>query len=212
MRYLTSNLYFASIVIIGVGMLLWYFLNESPKKEKQSILSVFTDLIFYFLLTLLGLNLLFHFSEVISFPYRILHFSSNIVSIATLLILLYSLYKYGSGLWKDWDKLNSTVQLFLFIGLMNHLYLYFNYRNLQSVLFISYFLVLLLLTSLKKVQKRVDPLLFLIFAGIVHLLLVGNDPVIYFNFAFYPIPLAVMLIALVAGLYYQRRKTQSKLN
>ncbi|HLR91624.1 MAG TPA: hypothetical protein VK048_01020 [Atopostipes sp.] len=112
MRYLTSNLYFASILIIGLGMLLWYFLNESPKKEKQSILSVFIDLIFYFILTLLGLNFLFHFSEVISFPYRILHFSSNVITIATLLILLYSLYKYGTALWEDWNRLNSTVQLF----------------------------------------------------------------------------------------------------
>lgn len=212
MRYLTSNLFFASFVILGIGMLIWYASNESPKEEKKSILSIFTDMIFYFVATTFGLNLIFHLSEIIAFPYRILIFSSTILSAATMLITLYSVWKYGEKLWQKPKKAVSTVQLLLLIGLVNHVYIYLLYRNGQSILFILYFIGLLLFISSEQILKKIDSLLLLTLAGVVHLLLMGNQPIIYFNFTFYTLPLAILLVTLIGTLYIQRRRYQSKQN
>lgn len=210
MRYLTSNLFFSSFLIVGVGALVWYLLNESSKKERQSILSVFTDFIFNFVLTLFALNVVLHFKAIIEFPYRVLMFSSSVVFIASLLLTIYSTLKYGEKMWMKPTKSKSIAQLFLFIGLTNHLYLYVLYGNLQTILFIAYFILLLFLISFTPVFKRVDPLLFILFSMGIHLLLMKNQPIVYLNFTFYTIPLLILTLTLVLILYYQRRKLQSK--
>src|SRR5699024_2246381 len=124
MRYLTSNLFFSSFLIVGVGALIWYLLNESSKKERQSILSVFTDFIFNFVLTLFALNVVLHFKAIIEFPYRVLMFSSSVVFIASLLLTIYSTLKYGEKMWMKPNKSNSIALLFLSIILTKHLYIY----------------------------------------------------------------------------------------
>lgn len=210
MRYLTSNLFFSSFLIVSVGALIWYLLNESSKKERQSILSVFTDFIFNFVLTLFALNVVLHFKAIIEFPYRVLMFSSSVVFIASLLLTIYSTLKYGEKMWMKPTKSKSIAQLFLFIGLTNHLYLYVLYGNLQTILFIAYFILLLFLISFTPVFKRVDPLLFILFSMGIHLLLMKNQPIVYLNFTFYTIPLLILTLTLVLILYYQRRKLQSK--
>lgn len=210
MRYLTSNLFFSSFLIVGVGALIWYLLNESSKKERQSILSVFTDFIFNFVLTLFALNVVLHFKAIIEFPYRVLMFSSSVVFIASLLLTIYSTLKYGEKMWMKPTKSKSIAQLFLFIGLTNHLYLYVLYGNLQTIFFIAYFILLLFLISFTPVFKRVDPLLFILFSMGIHLLLMKNQPIVYLNFTFYTIPLLILTLTLVLILYYQRRKLQSK--
>lgn len=210
MRYLTSNLFFSSFLIVGVGALVWYLLNESSKKERQSILSVFTDFVFNFVLTLFALNVVLHFKAIIEFPYRVLMFSSSVVFIASLLLTIYSTLKYGEKMWMKPTKSKSIAQLFLFIGLTNHLYLYVLYGNLQTILFIAYFILLLFLISFTPVFKRVDPLLFILFSMGIHLLLMKNQPIVYLNFTFYTIPLLILTLTLVLILYYQRRKLQSK--
>ena len=210
MRYLTSNLFFSSFLIVGMGALIWYFLNESSKKERQSILSVFTDFIFNFVLTLFALNVVLHFKAIIEFPYRALMFSSSVVFIAALLLTIYSTLKYGEKMWVKPTKSKNVAQLFLFIGLTNHLYLYVLYGNLQTILFIAYFILLLFLISFTPVFKRVDPLLFILCSMGIHLLLMKNQPIVYLNFTFYTIPLLILTLTLVLILYYQRRKLQSK--
>lgn len=210
MRYLTSNLFFSSFLIVGVGALVWYLLNESSKKERQSILSVFTDFVFNFVLTLFALNVVLHFKAIIEFPYRVLMFSSSVVFIAALLLTIYSTLKYGKKMLMKPTKSKSIAQLFLFIGLTNHLYLYVLYGNLQTILFIAYFILLLFLISFTPVFKRVDPLLFILFSMGIHLLLMKNQLIVYLNFTFYTIPLLILTLTLVLILYYQRRKLQSK--
>ena len=210
MRYLTSNLFFSSYLIVGVGALVWYLLNESSKKERQSILSVFTDFVFNFVLTLFALNVVLHFKAIIEFPYRVLMFSSSVVFIAALLLTIYSTLKYGKKMLMKPTKSKSIAQLFLFIGLTNHLYLYVLYGNLQTILFIAYFILLLFLISFTPVFKRVDPLLFILFSMGIHLLLMKNQLIVYLNFTFYTIPLLILTLTLVLILYYQRRKLQSK--
>lgn len=210
MRYLTSNLFFSSFLIVGVGALIWYLLNESSKKERQSILSVFTDFVFNFVLTLFALNVVLHFKAIIEFPYRVLMFSSSVVFIAALLLTIYSTLKYGKKMLMKPTKSKSIAQLFLFIGLTNHLYLYVLYGNLQTILFIAYFILLLFLISFTPVFKRVDPLLFILFSMGIHLLLMKNQLIVYLNFTFYTIPLLILTLTLVLILYYQRRKLQSK--
>src|SRR5690625_2521185 len=212
MRYLTSNLFFTAIVIMGIGTLIWYLFTDSPKTERHSILSVVTDLIFYFILTLLGVNVVFHLNEIIETPYRILLFSSNVVSIATLIVAIYSALSYGNKLWENPKKAVSAEQLFLFIGLVNHIYYYLLYRNFQSILFIGFFILLLFLTSSDSILKKIDPLLLISISSAIHFLLMNNQPVIYFNFTFYAVPLLIILFVFVCLLYVLRRKQQSKQN
>ena len=211
-RYVTSNLIFSSFIILGVAILTWYGLTEISKEEKRVILSIFTDFIFNFILTLFGLNLIIHFKEVIHFPYRILIFSSNVIFLATFLLVIYEAFKYGKRMWEKPAKTKSTIELFLFIGLMNHIYLYFLYGKLQTILFILYFLLQLFLISFTPIFKKVDPLLFGLLSMGVHLLLMRNRPVIYLNFTFYTLPLFILTLTLVLILYFQRRKLQSKQN
>lgn len=212
MRYLTSNLFFNAFVIVGLGTLIWYIFTERPKVEKQSILSVFTDLIFNFVLTLFGVNALFNLNEIIETPYRILIFSSDVVSLATLITAAYGAYKYGEKLWQNSQKAISVAQLFLFLGLVNHVYFYLLYRNFQTILFIAFFIVVLFFVSFTKIFEKIDSLLFILLSTGVHLLLMRNQPIIYFNFTFYTIPLLIIMLVLVGLLFYQRRKLQLKQN
>ena len=71
MRYLTSNLYFAGLMILGISMLFWYVLNDTPKSNKKSILSTFMDVAINFIGIAFVINLTLHVQEVINFPYRI---------------------------------------------------------------------------------------------------------------------------------------------
>lgn len=210
MRYLMSNLFFSSFAITGIGTFIWYLLNENSKKERQAILIVFTDFIFNFVVILFALNVVFHLKEIIEFPYRVLMFSSRVVFLATLLLTIYSALKYGEKMWIKPAKSKSVTQLFLFIGLTNHIYLYALYGNLQTIFLIAYFILLLFLISFTSVLKKVDPLLFILLSMGLHLLLIKNQPVVYLNFTFYTIPLLILTLTLVLILYYQRRNFQSK--
>lgn len=209
MRYLTSNMFFNAFVIVGLGTLIWYGFSENSKEEKQSILSVFTDVIFNFVLTLFGANAIFNLNAIMETPYQILIFSSTVVSIATLGITAYNALKYGEKLWRKPPKAISVAQLFLLLGLINHVYFYLLYRNFQTILFIGFFIVLLFLVSFTSLSKKIDPLLFILLSTIIHLVLMRNQPIIYFNFTFYTIPLFIIVLVLVAILYVQRRKLQS---
>lgn len=212
MRFLTSNLFFAAFVILGVGMLLWLVFNDSSKQTKNTILSRFMDLVLIFVGLLFAMNILFHFLEIINDPYRILLFSSDVVALSTLVITIYSTLKYGKKLLKNQEKALGVGQLLILLGLVNHLYLYIIYRDLRSLLFIVFFIGLLGLTTVKHKLPKMDGLVFIALIAMSHLLLMGQQSIVYFNFTFYRMPLLIISITLIGILFVQRRSSLSKLN
>lgn len=212
MRYITSNLYFAAFMILAVGRLLWFVFNDQPKKEKNAILSRFTDLILLFVGLLFGVNMLFHFQEIINFPYRVLLFSSRVIGIATFALTIYSTMKFGRKLLNNPMKALAVSQLLILLGLVNHLYLYVLYRNLRPLLFIAFFIGLLLFTTDQHKSPKVDGLLSIGIVAISHFMLMGNKPIVYFNFTFYPLPLLIISLTLIGILFTQRRNHPSKRN
>lgn len=212
MRYLLSNLYFMTFVILGVGMFLWSVFNDSSKQVKKSILSHFTDLVLVFIGFLLGINFIFHVHEIIAFPYRILLFSADVIALATLALTIFSIFKYGEKLLLNREKALGVSQLFIILGIVNHLYLYLNYRNIQPLIFLAFHIVLLYLTTIMDRLPKIDSLLLVGLIATSHLLLMGDNPIIYFNFTFYRMSLAILSIVFIGMLYGQRRKIQSKLN
>lgn len=210
MGNLTQNLFFHAILLLIVGCVLWFFYKDQPKKTKLSILNHFTDLLFYFVAAVFGTNLVLNFREILAVPYRALIFSSNVVAIATFLITVYAGITYGERFWTQGNQAKSTTQLFLFIGLVNHVYLYFIYSSRQSVLFIAFFIVLLVLTSSPNLWYKIDPLLLLLGAGLTHYIFMGEGAMLYLNFAVYRFQFLIHVLTLALILYLQRRKQPSK--
>lgn len=212
MRNITSNLYFASFITLAVGIAIWYLQTEIKKENKQIILSIFTDILLQFAFSALGINALLNIQRVIQVPYSVLIFSSDIIFLAALVVVGYNSYKYGKKLWENPKKARSVTELLLLIGLMNHVYLYFLHSAKQSVIFITFYLVLLSLVTFTKITQKIDPLIVLGLGSIVHIILMRGQPIIYFNFAFNPIPLAILGIILIGTLFYYRRTLPSKVN
>lgn len=212
MRYLTSNLYFAGLMILGISMLFWYVLNDTPKSNKKSILSTFMDVAINFIGIAFVINLTLHVQEVINFPYRILIFSSNEIALATFAITIYSTIKYGKKLLNNPQKSWSVGQLFILLGFVNHVYLYIQYRNLRPLIFIAFFMALLVMSTVKSLRNRINGLLMIVISGVVHFILMGKQPIVYFNFTFYRLPLALIVATFVTMLFIQRRNNQSTLN
>ena len=212
MRYLTSNLYFAAFAILGISMLLWYVLNDSPKTDKKAILSTFTDVTINFVGTVFAINLILNIREVINFPYRILLFSSNVIAMATFAITIYSTIKYGQKLFANPQRAWGVGQLVVLLGFVNHVYLYIRYRNLQSIIFITFFIALLMITTNKPLRTKMDGLLTFFISAVVHLILMGQQPIVYVNFTFYRLPLALIAVTFITLLIHQRRRHQSTLN
>lgn len=210
MRNITQNLFFHAILILLVGSIAWYFYTDQSKKTKLSILNHFTDLIYYFVWALFGINVIFNLREIIAVPYRAIIFSSDAVAIATFIVTVYAGITYGDRFWARPTQAKSAVQLFLFIGLVNHIYLYFIYSNVRSIFFIGYFILLLGLTSSTRFMRTIDPSFVLLGAGFTHFLLMGAGVVLYLNFAFYPLPFLIIFMTSIVILFLQRRKRLSK--
>ncbi|MCC5894362.1 MAG: hypothetical protein JJU16_02790 [Alkalibacterium sp.] len=212
MNTITANPMFSSIVVLIVGVIVWFGLSDGEMREKKAILSIFMDVVFYFVLFLFGFNAILNLSEIIEVPYRVLLFSSPIVWLATLSIVVYGGIKYGRPLWENPSKAKSVSVLLTLIGLSNHLYLYFLYSSTYALRFIGLYLILLLLLSFTSIVEKVNPVFVLLGTGIVHALLMGGHSTIYFNFAFNAIPLLTLFLVLSAVLMFQRRKSLSQQN
>ena len=158
------------------------------------------------------INLTLHVQEVINFPYRILIFSSIEIALATFTITIYSTIKYGKKLLKNPQKSWSVGQLFILLGFVNHVYLYIQYRNLRPLIFIAFFMALLVMSTVKSLRNRINGLLMIVISAVVHFILMGKQPIVYFNFTFYRLPLALIVATFVTMLFIQRRNNQSTLN
>ncbi|GAB2486647.1 hypothetical protein GCM10008929_09260 [Alkalibacterium psychrotolerans] len=210
MNTIIANPMFSSIVVLIVGSLVWLGLADGGMKEKKALLSIFMDMVFYFVILLFAFNAVLNLSEIIQVPYRVLLFSSNIVWLATASVGMYGVIKYGKQLWEKPDQTKSVSVLFLIIGLVNHLYVYFLYSSPYSLRFIGLFAVTLILISFTRIHTKVNPLLTFLAFGLLHALLMGSRAIIYFNFTFNALPLIALFIILSGGLFYQRRTSLSQ--
>lgn len=210
MNTIIANPMFSSIMILIVGSLVWLGLADGEMKEKKAILSIFMDIVFYFVILLFGFNAVLNISEIIEVPYRVLLFSSNVVWLATASVGVYGTIKYGRKLWEKPSQTKSVSVLFLVVGLVNHLYIYFLYSSSYSLRFVGLFAVMLLLISFTRTFKKVNPLLVFLAFGLLHALLMGSRAIIYFNFTFNALPLAALFIIISGGLFYQRRTSVSQ--
>ncbi|WP_423190245.1 hypothetical protein ACO1PF_05085 [Alkalibacterium sp. f15] len=211
MENIIANPMFTAIVTLMIGVGVWFGLSDESTGVKKSVASIFMDNVFYFVMALFGINALLNFNEIIQVPYRILLFSSNVVWIATLGVLIYGSYLYGEKLWTDKTKAKSVAKLVTTIGLVNHAYMYYRYTSVNALLFILLFISLLVSLTFTPLTRKVSPLLVLLGFGALHLLIMGTRSVIYFNFAFSPLAI-LSLFLMFSGLLlgYKRRVLPSK--
>ena len=213
MENILSNPMFSAIVTLMMGVGIWFGLTDEPNAVKKKVVSVFMDTVFYFVAALFGINLLLNFNEIIQVPYRILLFSSNVVWLATLGVLVYASYLYGEKLWKQKTEALSLGKLAVTIGLVNHAYTYYRYGSARTLLFLLLFAGMLALLTFTPLTRRVSPLLILPAFGALHLLVMGTRSAIYFNFAFSPAAVLSLFLVFSGLLWgYKRRKLPSKQN
>ncbi|MFO8069531.1 MAG: hypothetical protein R6U02_06110 [Alkalibacterium sp.] len=213
MENIIANPMFTAIVTLIIGVGIWFGLSDESTGVKKSVVSIFMDHVFYFVMALFGINALFNFNEIIQVPYRILLFSSNVVWIATLGVLIYGSYQYGEKLWADKTKAKSVAKLATTIGLVNHVYMYYRYTSVNTLLLILLFVSLLALLTFTPLTRKVSPLLILVGFGALHLLIMGTRSVIYFNFAFSPLAILSLFLVFSGLLWgYKRRLLPSKQN
>ncbi|OJF91850.1 hypothetical protein [Alkalibacterium sp. 20] len=213
MENIVANPMFIAIVTLMIGVSVWFGLSDESTEVKKSVASVFMDNVFYFVMALFGINALLNFNEIIQVPYRILLFSSNVVWIATLGVLIYGSYLYGEKFWTDKTKAKSVAKLVTTIGLVNHAYMYYRYTSVNALLFIILFVGLLALLTFTPLTRKVSPFLVLVGFGVVHLLIMGTRSVIYFNFVFSPLAILSLFLVFSGLLWgYKRRMLPSKQN
>lgn len=213
MENIISNPMFSAIMSLLIGVGVWYGLTDESANVKKSVVSVFMDSVFYFVVALFGINAVLNISEIIEVPYRILLFSSNVVWIASLGLLLYGSYLYGEKLWKNKEKAKSAAKLVTTVGLVNHAYMYYRYTSVNALLLILLFVTLLALLTFTTLTQKVSPIVLVLGFGALHLLITGTRSVIYFNFVL--TPLAILSLFLVfSGLLWghKRRILPSKQN
>ena len=210
MSTLTANPMFSPLVTLILGIGLWFGLTDSSLDEKKKILSVFIDSILYFVILLFGINILIHFSEIMEVPYRVLLFSSSVVWLATIGLGVYEGVKYGTSLWNQPEKTKSAALLLSSIGLVNHLYVYFLYSSTYTLRFVGLFALTLLLLSFKPIRHEKRALVCLLLFGLMHVILMGDRTIIYFNFAFSPVQLLTVFLVTTGLIMYQRRKRLSQ--
>lgn len=210
---IVSNPMFSAIVTVFAGIALWFGLSDEAVKVKKSVASVFMDVVFYFVMTLFGINALLNISEIIEVPYRILLFSSNVVWITSLLVLVYGSYLYGRKLWSCKTKALSAAKLVTTIGLVNHAYTYYRYSSANALMLVILFVSVLAMMTFTSFTKKVSPVLIVSAVGLIHLLIMWTRPVIYFNFALSPAAvLSLFTVFSILLLGYERGRLPSKQN
>lgn len=209
-----------NIPLFQIGLLflastaIWYFITDQESPFKKKILNFASDGLYYFLITSFLLNLIFNFKEVISEPYRAILIASDSFYLALLLVSFYLFFREKKKAVDFTEKrqiyLDQTVNYFLFLGLANHLFYYFKYSNLKSILFIlTYFLLYLLKDKIKYPERNE---LSLILLGLIHYLVSFflGKVVIYYHIVFYPYQIVSLLFVLAALIYFFRRGLPSK--
>ena len=214
MPNIVSNPLFQVIVLFIGTTGIWFIATDEPTEIKKMVLSYVSDILYYFILTSFGLNLLINFREIISEPYRILLFSSEIYWIAFIAVMLYLTIQANKKR-LSWNKLHDqlldqTLNYFYLLGLFNHLFYYYKYRSINSVIFILvYFLFYLIKDRIKHPSKNEIALLVI---ALLHAIIMYSFSkiIIYYQIVFYPYQIISLLIIASGLLYYIRRDFSSK--
>lgn len=213
MENIISNPMFSAIVTLFAGIAIWFGLSDEAVRVKKSVVSVFMDTVFYFVMVLFGINAVLNIREIMEVPYRILLFSSTVVWVTTLIVLVYGSYLYGEKLWSAKTKALSAAKLVTTIGLVNHAYMYYRYASANALLLIILFVSVLALLTFTPLTRKVSPVLVVSVVGLLHVLIMGTRSVIYFNFALSPWAV-LSVFAVFSGLIwgYERGSLPSKQN
>ena len=215
MTKIVSNPLF-QVIILFIGTTgIWFIVTDETYEIKKKILAFFSDVLYYFILTSFGLNLLTNFREIISEPYRILLVSSEIYWIALIAVMFYLTFqanKKSIPINKKMQEklLDQTLNYFFLLGLFNHLFYYYKYRSITSVIFILvYFLFYLFKDRIKHPSKNELALLVMAFLHAI-VMYSFSKIIIYYQIVFYPYQITSLLIIASVLLYYIRRDFSSK--
>lgn len=211
---------FFSIPLFQVGILfflsigIWFLITDERSSLKKKIFNFSTDALYYFLLTAFGLNIFFNFTDIIQEPYQAILFSNKSSWLALLLISSYLFYrerkKRSLSNTKKQKYIDHTINLFLILGLANHLFYYYKYQNLNSVIFILIYFILYLLKDQIKSPKRNEWTLIIL--AILHAVMMYffSSTIIYYHIVFYPYQIISLLLIMSIFVLYFRRDSQSK--
>lgn len=214
MPNIVSNPLFQVIVLFIVTTGIWFVATDETTKVKKKVLSFASDVLYYFILTTFGLNLLFNIREIINEPYRLLLFSSEIYWMALIAVMLYLTFQankknlVGNNIHEQ--LVNHTLNYFFLLGLFNHLFYYYKFRSINSVIFILvYFLFYLFKDRINYSMKNEFALLAL---ALVHAIVMFtfSKITIYYQIVFYLYQMVSLFIIASALLYSIRRDLSSK--
>lgn len=211
---IVSNPLFQVIILFIFASGSWFLATDETSKVKKKVLTFITDGLYYFILITFGLNILVNYKEVVREPYRILLFSSQISWIALVFVMLYLTYreyKKRTLISMQEDKLIShTIDYFLLLGLFNHLFYYYKYKNIHSVIFILVYFLFYLLRGRIKIHRMNEWTLILlaVLHGIV--MFIFGKIILYYQIVFYPYQIISLFIIASLFLYYFRRNVSSK--
>lgn len=211
MEKLYQNPFFQVIILFIVSSIAWYFLTDLDKKRRQNVLSLVSDVLYYFVLSTLVLNFLSNPKEILSNPYQIILFSSRTAWLALLFVLLFFFYKYHQRLKSNQVLVEYSLQYFLFLGITNHFFYYFKYQNFRTVLSLVFFFIIYLIhMKVDSHSKNEWTLIALaVFHGIV--LTFYSKVIIYYQLVFYRYQIISLLLLLTSLLYIFRSEKLSKL-
>lgn len=210
MEKIYQNPFFQVIVLFIISSIVWYFLVDEDKNIRKKVLSIVSDGIYYFLLATLGLNFLSQPKAILNNPFQIILFSSQISWWAVIFVVLLFFFKYRKNILQKQEVVDSIIQYFLFLGITNHLFYYFKYQNLATVLFLLfYFVSYFLHTQLKSFWKNEWILVAL---GIFHaiILTLFGKVIIYYQIVFYRYQIIVLFLLVGSLLYLFRSEILSK--
>lgn len=214
MPNIVSNPLFQVILLFIVTTIIWFLVNDETTILKKKVLTFMTDGLYYFVLATFGLNFLINFREIIREPYQILLFSSEISWIALILVMIYLGFrerkKITSFTPSHEQLVSQLLNFFMLLGLFNHLFYYYKYRRVNSVIFIVIYFTLYFFKDRIKLP-RINEWILLTLA-FLHAIVMSffSNIIIYFQIVFYPYQIISLFIIASLLLIYFRRKSTSK--
>ncbi len=205
-----NNPFFQVGILFVVATGAWFFATDETVDLKKKILNLVTDGLYYFVLTTFGLNLLINFKDIIRQLYQIVLFSSEVSWLALMSVTSYLFFKNRKKLSRHNHAIDLLINYFLLLALFNHLFYYYKYQNINSVIFmIAYFIFYLFKDRIQSPWKNE---LTLIALTILHGLMMTffGKVVIYYQIVFYPYQVVSLLVFASLLLYYFRRNLLSK--
>lgn len=210
-----------SIPLFQVGVLfivtsaIWFFMTDKSTPFKKKIFDFITDGLYYSILSTLALNVFFNFKEVIQEPYQAIIFSSQASWMALILVSIYLVYREITKTPAISNKaseqyIDHILNFFLLLALANHLFYYYKYRNIHSVIFVVVYFIFYLLKDRFNNSSRNE--LTLVLLAILHGLIMFNFSkiIIYYQLAFYPYQIISLLLIASLLIFYFRRNLSSK--